>query len=322
MSYPAFKTLLEMWGQPASTGPANPTTQPPAMVARYDGFGTGGTKERLSAIVNNPNYVQFVQQLGQHINDPKVQNLLNAGREDGNPDDEKVKFQMLDLPVRQLLPTQNEIGLENSLKFPLAKKPQNVARYLNGGVLTVGNGKIVTAGGGKYVIDGHHRWSEVYCINPDASIAAVDMSNLSDPTQALKVAQMSVAATTGNVKIERASGGNMLTMSREQIKQYVLKTCSQASAQAFQENQNNQRWLQYRQKHQDLMEAIAEFITDNCMTLQQNNQPVVNAPPRDFMPQTGDALGWATKLGQGKINFKRPLVAGEWIKRWGSQVTG
>ena len=89
--------------------------------------------------------------------------------EDGKPTDEVVSLKDASIPVQDLKPTQNEIALDKSLSFPLTN-PKSTADCLKGGTVAIAGKRIITAKG-QYIVDGHHRWSQLYAMNKDASIA-------------------------------------------------------------------------------------------------------------------------------------------------------
>ena len=66
---------------------------------------------------------QGQEALSRIISDPKVQAVLNAGEQDGDPDDDKLPYTRIEaISVQDLKPTQNEIGLDQSVKNLLTDK--------------------------------------------------------------------------------------------------------------------------------------------------------------------------------------------------------
>ena len=64
------------------------------------------------------NYDQFVAQLGDLAKDPKVQAFIKAGKADGDQSDDQLVATKAQIPVVNLRPTQNEIDVNGSLKWP------------------------------------------------------------------------------------------------------------------------------------------------------------------------------------------------------------
>ena len=109
----------------------------------------------------------FVDKFKKIASDPKVQAVLKAGVTDGNPNDEKLSYTKGKVKVEGLLPTQSEIGFDQSIANILTDQYGSLESILSGQA-DVG-GPIVTYNG-KYIIDGHHRWSQVYAANPKANM--------------------------------------------------------------------------------------------------------------------------------------------------------
>lgn len=252
-------------------------------------------EEKLKQLLKQ-DYTTFVQNLGSFIHDPKFYAALTGGNADGLPQDERVKFTQINVPVAKLVPTQNEIDVDKSLSYPLTKA--NIADdYLKGGVVAPAGKSIVTGGGGSFIIDGHHRWSQVYCLNPNAQIKAIDLSNISNPADALKITQMAIAVDAKKIPISHVKGYNLLAIQEQDLTNYISNIVGK-----YQDVQ--QVFAKYG--HNGIQE-ITNYVVTCVKQMQQNNQPVPGAPPRSVMPQTDDAPNWIKYAQAGILNFKRPL---------------
>jgi hypothetical protein len=220
-------------------------------------------------------YPLFVKELGDNVKDPKFINAIKS-LSDKHP----LNFRTVDPVVGKLKPTQNEIDVDKSLKFPLTN-PTSAKVCLDGGVIAVAGKRIITGGGGKFIIDGHHRWSQVCALNPEAKIAAIDLSDIKDPMKALKATQLGIAADLGKIDTQKVEGQNLLKMSKDALIAYVIKTITPEVLEVFKKAGKG-----------DSAEAVAQFIWSNIEKMQQNNQPVSGAPERGLMPQTDDAKNW------------------------------
>jgi hypothetical protein len=220
-------------------------------------------------------YSLFVKELGDNIKDPKfiaaIKSLSNQ---------HPLNFRTADPMVGELLPTQNEIDVDKSLKFSLTN-PKSAETSLKGGLIAVANKRIITGGGGKFIIDGHHRWSQVCALNPEAKIAAIDLSDIKDPMKALKATQLGIAADLGKVPTAKVEGKNLLKIDKDALIAYVTKTITPEVIEVFKEAGKG-----------DNPKTIGQFIWTNVKKMQQNNQPVSGAPERGIMPQTDDATKW------------------------------
>ncbi len=156
-------------------------------------------------------YKDFVASLQQKIQDPKFQKFLKMGIEkyDGNSEDDELTVQEVDIPVKNLLPTQSQIGLADSLGWTSKNNPEGAGTTagLGTGTADVG-GRIITANG-RFIVDGHHRWSQVYLLNPEAQIPTYDFKvgfkgRGGSGKSALKLAHLAIAAVDESVPLQPA----------------------------------------------------------------------------------------------------------------------
>lgn len=162
---------------------------------------------KLDAAFKTGDVADFVSQFKSIASDPKVQAVLKAGTTDGNPKDEQVTYAKGNVKVTYLIPTQAEIGFDQSIANILTDQYGSLQSILKGSA-DVG-GPIVTYNG-KYVIDGHHRWSQVYAANPNATMANLDIKGKLKATDILKVVHASIAAKVGEVPSANPKGINIL----------------------------------------------------------------------------------------------------------------
>jgi len=236
-------------------------------------------------------YPEFVQKLGDNIKDPKVVAAIEKFSKE-NP----LKTTDIDVPVKDLKPTQNEIDVNKSLSYPLTNA-KSAATLLKGGTVAIAGKKIVTAGGGKFIIDGHHRWSQSYVINPDIKIASLDISNIDDGIDGLKATQLGIAADIKKVPTASVKGSNLLKMGENELKAYVKDTITKEVMKEFVKAgkvkvNSNKDADNLSDKN---LNQVANFIWENVKQMQGGNQPVSGAPKRDIMPQTDDAPNWDAK---------------------------
>jgi len=231
-------------------------------------------QDELKSILKK-DYASFVKELGDNIKDEKFLNAIKSLSSES-----PVKTSDMSPAVTALQPTQNEVVMDKSLSYPL-KDPASAELYLKGGVVAVAGKSIVTAGGGKFVIDGHHRWSQVFCINTDAKIKALDLSDIKKPLEALKATQIGIAAQIGTVPTAAGGGVNLFTVGEGELKKYVIDNIKEPVVEVFKKYGKG-----------DTPEAIADYIWGNVETLKKQSPPVAGAPKRDVMPQTDDAPAW------------------------------
>jgi hypothetical protein len=253
-------------------------------------------------IKNVPNYAQFVSKLGDLAQDPKVQAFLKSGKADGNQGDDLFTATEKAIPVKNLRPTQNEIDVDGSLKWPLTK-PDALRNCLQKGPVTI-KAPVVTYNG-KYIIDGHHRWSQLYAMNKDGQINCIDLSGPDmNPIDVLKVVQMAIVADLGEVPSASVKeGNNLLKLDGDAIAKYVVNTTTDECAKLF----NAIRGKAFGKL--DKNSIAGKIVVPNAMQMQKTSQPVSGAPKRNVMPQTDDATKAISMIAKGAINFNDPYVA-------------
>ena len=230
------------------------------------------------------NYPTFVKALGENIKDPKFRAAIRSLAAVSH-----VNYTNIAAQVSNLIPTQNEVDVDKSLKYPLTNVDSVKTALYCQEPIKIMNSSIVTSGGGKFVIDGHHRWSQIYAINPNCTMAALDLSDIKDPLNALKSTQLGIAAgTTANgteiteIPIAIVEGRNLLNITESDLKAYVQGKITPEVLAAFTEysaqlNSN---------------EKVADYIWNNVQRMQTYNQPIPGAPSRGMMPQTDLSTDW------------------------------
>jgi len=243
-------------------------------------------------------YTNYINWLKTNAVKPEVQALLLKG--DGNTD--IIKFEgNKTIPVKSCRPTQNEIDAGKSLNFPL-KDPTSFLNYAppKGQNVIVNNSPILVYtqdGNTYYIIDGHHRWSQVYAINPEATINCIVLipNKTITPIDMLKAVQTAIAAINKdipNADVDKDSI-NFLTADDTSISNYVLKKLQQPVLDAA-----------IKIKYATDANTFAQKIVQNSNMMRKTSQPIPGAPKRDVMPQTDQTnfTELETKTSSGKID--------------------
>jgi len=204
--------------------------------------------------------------------------------------------------------------LADSLGWVAKNKPSQAGETATADVANVG-GRIITANG-KYIVDGHHRWSQVFLLNPNASIPAINFEIKGDPSakSVLKLAQLAIAAVDRVVPGVDADSESDIFATKgnvDAIKKRLNDTVSDAMAQSLMD-----AWgLSSR-------EEVIEKITNNAVALYKrgtHNPDVL----RKFMPQLdkiSDPSKKITKLKIGDINYNlqerviKKMIKEEYLK--------
>jgi hypothetical protein len=267
---------------------------------------------------------QFVQSL--QTNKQDVLDAVLGGLKDGGADDDKVKIVPKAVPIKDLKPTQSEVVFSKSIPFALGK-PEIFMNYLSSdGPFKVGppgNDAIVTLNG-KFILDGHHRWSSLYSINPDASMYTFDIQvpGLA-PLDALKLMQASIKSYAGKVPSNKGGGVNLFKIDTGNLTKGVRQSATPENlqklidlgflkgAQAVDEQEGNQL--------QQALRKLLKIYGKNIARMRANNAPVAGASSREPMPQTdkpagskvtagGDTPAALQPLEKGQIDFKQPFA--------------
>lgn len=254
------------------------------------------TEQRRKALVDffkNKNYHDYISVLNQMAKDDKFRVLVDAAF--GGDDNESLGNVKLNNTkdkkrTRMLIPTQSEIDITKSLVWGLkgGEKETNVDialstidKFFSGEPIKLGKGEglpIVTFG--SFIIDGHHRWSQVYCFNPSSEMACVDFDGDLSPLEMLKATQGCIAAIRKNVPSAIVEGSNMFTASEEEISKFISKHILDEVV---------ERIKKYKPELKD-KDSVVGYITKNCMRMKSSNTPMQGtddkAPNRGDMPQT------------------------------------
>lgn len=247
----------------------------------------------LSSLLGS-RFPSFVQLLKGNIHDTKTQAAILSGLEDGQVKDDIMSVATINIPVSNLVSTQSEIDIKQSLFYPLTDVG-TLTKCLNGSGVTI-KGPIISFRK-KYIIDGHHRWSQIYVINPKATILSIDLTlGTVSPLKVLYAVQMAIAAKVKNVPIASVEGTNLFKASKSNVINFVKSTIKPEAANLF---------ISYKVVN-DTSE-IPEFIWSNVELMRSTSRPISSAPDRNHMPQTDEAPGWTSNLERGLINWNDPL---------------
>lgn len=267
-------------------------------------------------------YVEFVKKLKKNAHDPKVKTVLNLGKKDGIAD-EAIKVTEVSLTAKNLRPTQSQIGLADSLAWLAKNNPEGADNLIKGDTSTFNENRILTANN-KYILDGHHRWSQVFLFNPDAKIPSVNLTipGMDEGTDLLKVVQLAIAATYGDIKMKPASAPtdifNDKVMSEKQIREKIPVLMGDKMTEVAKKS--------WGLKSSD---EVYDKITSNAVLLKKYKSE--GSPERLYMPQPSDTAkdvgeptndykgmpsAFIKKVQSGDLNFKEPILAEnrKWVK--------
>ena len=202
----------------------------------------------------------------------------------------EVKTKKIAVKASKLIPTQSEIDIDGSIGYVIEHKPDQIFKILKSkNPLAINNKQIITCNDGKYIIDGHHRWSEVLLINPEAELDCLNI-DLDSPLKTLKAIQLGIKAKKNKLPTSSVEGHNLLTLSQEEINDWTQKAISKTNIE--------EKFREYASDNWGSNMSFADWITKNSGFIKsavKQNPLKSQKIPRSIMPQTDD-VDWATHI--------------------------
>ena len=219
---------------------------------------------KMIELIQDKDYDETVDFVDEIVKDPKLKFLLGLGF-GGDFSNLKLKLKKTNIPAKRLIPTQNEIGTDETLKYLVQGKDIDVCFDKT----TIIKKPIVTFQG-TFIIDGHHRWSQIFVTNPDANIVCIDITGNLSPLSMLKAVQCTIGSNTGKLIRKDIQGKNLYDTTEKELRKYFEDNLSDSV---------RENLLKY-------YEDPEGSLVQNVIQLQRNNKPILNAPNRGEMPQT------------------------------------
>ena len=219
---------------------------------------------KMIELIQDKDYDETVDFVDEIVKDPKLKFLLSLGF-GGDFSNLKLKLKKTNIPAKRLIPTQSEIGTDETLKYLVQGKDIDVCFEKT----TIVKKPIVTFQG-TFIIDGHHRWSQIFVTNPDANIVCIDITGNLSPLSMLKAVQCTIGSNTGKLIRKDIQGKNLYNTTEKELRKYFKDNLSESV---------RENLLKY-------YEDPEGSLVQNVIQLQRNNKPILNAPNRGEMPQT------------------------------------
>jgi len=267
----------------------------------------------------------------------QAKSLVKKGSKDGSNDDDK-KISPTQgsgyVALKSLKASQNEVGKEQSLSNVL-KGVNATWDGINWGdvdwlVDHMKPGSKITfkqailgakTKDGNVVLDGHHRWSQAFILNPLAEVN-VAFANASDKTadQTLKAVHLAILTKTGQSKTKSAKGGNLFAgVSTGEINALFKAAETKVNPETGKPDPNGVApYVAAVMRHEgvsDVKVGTAKAIQRVKFAIEICAETIVaGAPSRDAMPQADDetnpidAAGALAALDSGDVNYNEPLV--------------
>jgi hypothetical protein len=266
-------------------------------MTKYDVF-EGTKKEKVKQLEKflKGSYEDYIDKLNELLKDPKTAALLEDafGGELGNI---KLKFGRKNIPVQQLLPTQSEIDLKNSVLYPLCHPEciKNFFKNANSLELSI---PLITFNE-MFIIDGHHRWSQGLCFNPSCKMVSINFKGAMTPTQMLKATQGAIAAymskndnnDNGIPSSIVSKGFNIFDKNRAEMEDFLEQVYNGVIAMGSDKCNVDVVISEISEFVPSITDraSLTSYICDNVERLKYDHTPVPGAPNRGLMPQTDKA---------------------------------
>ena len=236
-------------------------------------------RKELEKWLKHKKYDDYVNTINQMLEDPKAAALLQDGF-GGELGDTQLKFSVKEIPVSQLLPTQNAIDLDKSIKRGL-QDINNLKMAFTDPILI--KWPVITFRE-NYIIDGHHTWFQAVVFNPTGKILAFNYDGDISPIQMLKAVQGMIASVkvdknknNGKLPYGTISGPNIYddSFDKNKIKKYIKENLNKDIIKDISE---------YIPECIDFNSTV-DYITEQLLDVKSNNYPENSAPDRNDMPQ-------------------------------------
>ena len=288
---------------------------------------------KLSELYNKP-LQSFVPELKSLINDKDIQLFLKYAKVDDNLNDDNINISAKTVvDVKTLTATQSEVFLNSSIKWPMQYDTNQIKNFILTGIPPETMKPIIVSG--EYIIDGHHRWSQVFCWNKDAKLPVHNVTfnkhEENEPEKLLKKIHLGIASLTNKVPLEDKGGTyNLFTIDPHKLTTYLVSAFSNypKAWKVFNDPQvidkmKSTMVVNKKDKNSDL---YSKFATQTQMDfLDAKNQSVLNSIvvpylysnikllqtrkgiyPRSVMPQTeklNSLSEFINYMKSGDINF-------------------
>lgn len=245
---------------------------------------------------------------GPDCKNPALYDLLTAGGAQRGLPNSSLQLKSMTASVADLIPTQNEIDLQKSLKFPL-QDPDSLQTYFAGGTIQPFGNPIVTADNGTYIVDGHHRWSAIVLINPNTQVASLDLGYVPDPQTALKQAQIGVAGAKGFLAVAPGGGINLYTTD-EQTFDVAVRGYIETGAKTDEVLDVFTTYLGLEgQTDDEKYTSIQNYLWANVLRMRTDNPYIPGATDRSVMPQTDPLPVVQGYWASGALSYSFPTVS-------------
>ena len=278
--------------------------------------------DSLIDILNNSKLASAVEILNTVAGDDKLSKLLQHGFNVESQSSKQIDVTVspdTSLPTKSLVPTQNVVvvgnSLDNLIQGYFTKKDDNGEKvpvnidYTNyfSGDAPVPQPFVYQAGSKNYIIDGHHRWSQAYCMNPFGTVKCVVVTGPDIGADAvLKNFQAAIAINKDALPVGSGSGDNLFEASPSLLVGKVSDMSEETAGKIMNAGREskavkviNEKVKGVFKEGSDDLKTARALLVNNALMLKNSVTPGTNE--REIMPQAD------TKAVVGLINKALPL---------------
>lgn len=240
--------------------------------------------------------------------DDKLSKLLKHGFSTEAQEENQIQIDVkpdISLKTSSLVPTQNVVVVSNSLdnlvngyfitKDKSGESVQNAIDYTNyfNGDAPVPQPFVYQAEGKNYIIDGHHRWSQAYCMNPYGTLKCTVVSGPAiSADAALKNFQAAIAVddTTKQLPVGSGSGKNLFEVNVQELGKTVAPMTEETADKIVAAGKDSEAFKNIIPKIKNAFSKGSEnlqtakaLLVSNALTLKKKVTPGTN--DREIMPQ-------------------------------------
>lgn len=208
--------------------------------------------------------VHLNEALEKICHDPKLYTFISKAFGESELANVRISRSPTAIPVKSLLSCRKEFSLDDSLLFALNSDNLNGKINMFTSPATV-IAPIITYRK-SFIIDGHHRWAELYAMNPNSMITAINIDYEQDAVwKPLWVFQSAI--TVADSDFHQSSKENTLRkMSEDQIRGYVTQNITDVCVRSL---------ICANAKNEDITvtdrDSAIEYIVLNAQDIKRDN---------------------------------------------------
>lgn len=264
--------------------------------------------DQLVAKLQQSKLGSAVEILKTVASDDKLSKLLKHGFSTEAQEENQIQVDVkpdVSLQTSSLVPTQNVVVVSNSLDNLVngyfmapdktGEKVPNTIDYTNyfSGDAPVPQPFVYQASGKNYIIDGHHRWSQAYCMNPYGTLkCTVVIGPAISADAALKNFQAAIAVddATKQLPVGSGSGKNLFEVNVQELGKTVAPMTEETADKIVSAGKDSEAFKNIVpairkafSKGSENLQTAKALLVSNALKLKKTVKPGAN--DREIMPQ-------------------------------------